>query len=102
MAPIAEQLGTKGSLPIGAEVVDNCFTGNTYGTLTYQQGKVIRPQQWLAQQLTLKFGQSYGYSDSINDQPVTQYVDSATMINPSKELGAEAAEHGWQVCRSQR
>ncbi|NIH11922.1 MAG: HAD family hydrolase [Serratia symbiotica] len=102
VAPIAEQLGTKGALAIGVEVVDNCFTGNTYGTLTYQQGKVIRLQQWLAQQPTLKFEQSYGYSDSINDQPMLQYVDSATVINPSKELGALAAEHGWQVCRWQR
>jgi len=102
VAPIDEQFGTNGALAIGVEVVDNFFTGNTYCTLTYQHGKVIRLQQWLPRQPLLKFEQSYGYSDSINDQPMLQYVDSATVINSDKELGAPTTEHGWQVCDWQR
>lgn len=102
VAPIAEQLGADGALAIGVEVVDDRFTGNTYGTMTYQQGKVIRLQQWLAQRPELKFEHSHGYSDSLNDAPMLHYVDSATVINPDSDLSALAAERGWEVCRWER
>ncbi|MBO2006990.1 haloacid dehalogenase-like hydrolase [Serratia marcescens] len=55
VAPIAEQLGADDALAIGVEISDGRFTGNTYGTMTYQQGKVIRLQHWLAQHPHLKF-----------------------------------------------
>ncbi|WP_337264323.1 MULTISPECIES: HAD family hydrolase [unclassified Serratia (in: enterobacteria)] len=102
VTPIAEQLGADAGLAIGVEVVDGRFTGNTYGTLTYQQGKVIRLQQWLQQHPELQFAHSHGYSDSINDQAMLQFVDSATVINPDSELSALAARYGWEVCHWER
>lgn len=102
VAPIAEQLGADDALAIGVEISDGRFTGNTYGTMTYQQGKVIRLQHWLAQHPHLKFEHSHGYSDSLNDKAMLQFVDSATVINPDSELSALAAEHGWEVCRWER
>lgn len=102
VTPIAEQLGADDALAIGVEVVDGRFTGNTYGTLTYQQGKVTRLQQWLQQHPELQFANSHGYSDSINDQAMLQFVDSATVINPDSELSALAAHYGWEVCHWER
>ncbi|HFV9294640.1 MULTISPECIES: HAD family phosphatase [Serratia] len=102
VAPIAEQLGADGALAIGVEVAEGRFTGNTYGTMTYQQGKVIRLQQWLQQHPELQFAHSHGYSDSINDKAMLEYVDSATVINPNSDLGALAELHGWEVCHWER
>lgn len=102
VAPIAQQLGADDALAIGVEIVDGCFTGNTYGTLTYQHGKVIRLQQWLQQHPELQFEHIYGYSDSINDKTMLEYVDSATVINPDHTLSTLAAQHGWDVYHWQR
>lgn len=102
VAPIAEQLGADGALAIGVAIEDGRFTGNTYGTMTYQKGKVIRLKQWLAEHPELSFEHSHGYSDSLNDQAMLEYVDSATVINPDSDLHALAVEHGWEVCRWER
>lgn len=102
VTPIAKQLGAEEALAIGVEVVDGRFTGNTYGTLTYQQGKVIRLQQWLAQHSDRHFTHIHSYSDSINDRPMLEYADSATVINPDADLHALAIQHGWEVCDWQR
>ncbi|TQI79853.1 HAD superfamily hydrolase (TIGR01490 family) [Serratia fonticola] len=102
VAPIAEQLGADAALAIGVEVAEGRFTGNTYGTMTYQQGKVIRLQQWLHQHPELEFAHSHGYSDSINDKAMLAYVDSATVINPDSDLAALAMQQGWEVCRWER
>lgn len=102
VTPIAQHLGADGALAIGVEVAEGRFTGNTYGTMTYQQGKVIRLEQWLQQHPELKFDQRHGYSDSMNDRAMLEYVDSATVINPTNDLAALAAQSGWEVCHWQR
>ncbi len=102
VAPIAAQLGADGALAIGVEVQDGRFTGNTYGTMTYQQGKVTRLKTWLAEHPELSFEHSHGYSDSLNDKAMLEYVDSATVINPDTELKALAVEQGWEICRWER
>ncbi|MFC0229251.1 HAD family hydrolase [Serratia aquatilis] len=102
VTPIAEHLGADGALAIGVEVAEDRFTGNTYGTMTYQQGKVVRLEQWLQQHPELKFDHRHGYSDSINDRAMLEYVDSATVINPTSELAALATQSGWEVCHWQR
>ncbi|HEI8865654.1 HAD family phosphatase [Serratia sp. AKBS12] len=102
VAPIAERLGADGALAIGVEIAAGRYTGNTYGTMTYRQGKVIRLQQWLEQQPQRQFSYIHGYSDSINDRPMLEYVDSATVINPDADLHALALQHGWEVCRWER
>lgn len=73
------------------------YTGQTYGTLTYQKGKVDRLNQWLSASPQLNFKRSYGYSDSINDQPLLEYVDHAAVINPGAELIDLAVLHQWDI-----
>lgn len=78
---------------------DGRFTGRTYGTMTYQQGKVIRLEAWLAQHPQRHFGQLYAYSDSLNDRPMLEYADHAAVINPDAELQTLAQQNGWEICR---
>lgn len=44
----------------------------------------------------------HGYTDSTADLPMLGLCSSATVVNPSKGLAAEAAESGWQVVRPSR
>jgi len=97
VVPIAEQLGADAALAIGVAQQDGYLTGETYGILTYQEGKVQRLAQWLAENPELQFDYSYGYSDSINDQPLLEYVDEATTINPDPRLKLIAEQQGWPM-----
>ncbi|WP_145538986.1 HAD family hydrolase [Yersinia kristensenii] len=100
--PIAQCFSANAALAIGVTVEDNRYTGKTYGTLTYREGKVERLKQWLAESPQLDFQRTYGYSDSINDKPLLEYVDRATVINPGTELVDLAILHDWDIHHWQR
>ncbi|CCG86764.1 HAD family hydrolase [Erwinia piriflorinigrans] len=96
VSPIAQQLGAHGALAIGVEILDDRYSGQTYGTMTYQQGKVTRLKDWLAWQKP--FEQTWAYSDSINDLPMLEHADRAYVINPQAKLDLLAQQRGWDVC----
>lgn len=96
VSPIAQQLGAHGALAIGVEIVDDRYSGQIYGTLTYQQGKVTRLNDWLAWHKP--FEQTWAYSDSINDLPMLEHADRAYVINPQAKLDMLAQQRGWEVC----
>ncbi|WP_017346977.1 HAD family hydrolase [Pantoea sp. A4] len=102
VAPIAQRLGAHAALAIGVEIVDERYSGQTYGTMTYQQGKVDRVSDWKALQQECKFDRTWAYSDSMNDLPLLAHADHAHVINPDALLQQEAEQRGWQVHRWQR
>ncbi|WP_255496558.1 HAD family phosphatase [Aquitalea sp. LB_tupeE] len=95
VGPISRYLGADDFLAIQLATEAGCYTGHTHGVMTYQQGKVIRLQQWL-QQHGQSLAGSHGYSDSINDVPLLQTVDVAYTVNADPKLAAVAAQQGWQ------
>ncbi|MDN0121988.1 HAD family hydrolase [Yersinia aleksiciae] len=97
VTPIAQHFSANAALSIGVTVEDGRYTGKTYGTLTYREGKVERLKQWLSASPQLDFEHTYGYSDSINDKPLLKYVDRATVINPGTELVDLAILHDWDI-----
>lgn len=99
VAPIAEQLGAHGALAIGVEIVDQRYSGLTFGTMTYKEGKVVRLNRWKAEQEAARFQQTWAYSDSMNDLPLLAQADRAYVINPDALLEQEALRRGWEVCR---
>ncbi|WP_374554587.1 HAD family hydrolase [Aquitalea pelogenes] len=94
VGPISRFLGADDFLAIQLATEAGCYTGHTHGVMTYQQGKVIRLQQWL-QQHGQSLAGSHGYSDSINDVPLLQAVDVAYTVNADPKLAAVAAQQGW-------
>ncbi|CNH42434.1 putative hydrolase [Yersinia frederiksenii] len=102
VTPIAQYFSANAALSIGVELENNRYTGKTYGTLTYREGKVERLKQWLAESPQLDFHRTYGYSDSINDKPLLEYVDRAAVINPGTELVDLAILHDWDIHHWQR
>ncbi|MGF1701639.1 HAD-IB family hydrolase [Photobacterium makurazakiensis] len=76
-------------------IKDGCYTGKIQGTPSYQDGKVIRLEQWVERR-----GEQYApihfYSDSINDLPLLLEVDYPVVVNGCERLRLEANKYGWQ------
>lgn len=95
-APIAEQLDIANLIATEAEMIDGQYTGKVAGTPSYQQGKVTRLNEWLAEQHISLEG-SYFYSDSHNDLPLLKLVDHPIAVDPDDTLRQFAEQQSWKV-----
>src|SRR5690606_20734296 len=78
-APIFREFGITEIIATNAEVLDGKYTGKVINTACYQQGKLVRLEQWLqGRDVT----ESWAYSDSINDRFLLEYADHAIAVNP--------------------
>ena len=98
-APIARAFGVPHLIATDPQYVAGRYTGKIHGTPSFQQGKVIRVNDWLANMgLNLgQFEQSHFYSDSINDLPLLETVTHPVVTNPSKALHDLAQQRQWPV-----
>ncbi len=92
--PIAKHLGVDDILASEAEMIDGRYTGQVSGTPCYQDGKVVRLQQWLRDN-GMDLTGSYFYSDSHNDIPLLQVVDHPVAVDADDQLQALARQQGW-------
>ncbi|MGB1271794.1 MAG: HAD family hydrolase, partial [Endozoicomonas sp.] len=95
--PIAREYKVDTLLAIEPEIRDSRYTGAIVGTPTYQEGKVIRLQQWLEENPAHFLKGSHFYSDSQNDLPLLQQVDNPVAVDPDPELEKAALNNGWPV-----
>ncbi len=95
-APIAQRLNVPTLLATQAEFIDGKYTGKVAGTPCYQTGKITRLNQWLAEN-DKEFKDSTFYSDSINDLPLLELVDTPIVVTPDDKLRAHALELNWAV-----
>lgn len=95
--PIATAYGIEHLIGTDPEMVDGRFTGGVSGTPSFQQGKVTRLNEWLAQrsQTLADFETSYFYSDSHNDLPLMKLVTNPVAVDADPTLTAYANAHGW-------
>ena len=94
--PIAELLGVSHILSTEPEVINQRYTGRYLGTPTYKEGKVVVLNQWLKGS-THSLGDSYFYSDSINDLPLLEQVSIPVAVNPDDKLTVIAEQRGWRI-----
>ena len=82
-----------------AEEINGEFTGKVTGTPSFQQGKITRLNEWLAErgQGLSDFGTTWFYSDSHNDLPLMKLVDKPIAVNPDPILLAYAEDHAWPI-----
>ena len=95
--PIAQAYGIAHLIGTDPEMVNGAYTGGVAGVPSFQEGKVTRLKQWLAergQQLT-DFEQSYFYSDSHNDLPLMKLVTHPVAVDADAKLTDYAQQHGW-------
>lgn len=94
--PIATRLGVETLIATQAEKINGQFTGQVAGTPCFQSGKVTRLNQWLKSNGKV-FKDSYFYSDSINDLPLLELVDTPIAVTPDDRLRAHAEILHWQI-----
>ncbi|CEN56498.1 HAD family hydrolase [Candidatus Methylopumilus turicensis] len=97
--PIAQAFGIPNLIGTVPEEVNGEFTGKVVGTPSFQQGKITRLNEWLAERgETLKdFDTTWFYSDSHNDLPLMKRVDKPVAVNPDPVLEAYAKDQDWPI-----
>lgn len=100
--PIAAALGARTLIATelqrdGAQRV----TGRIRGVPSFQAGKVVRVEQWLAGLgcCLRDCESSVFYSDSTNDLALLEAVSEPVATNPTPALEAIARERGWRILR---
>jgi HAD superfamily hydrolase (TIGR01490 family) len=94
--PIAESLGVHNLLATEPELRGGRYTGRITGTPCFREGKVKCLQEWLRETAFDLAGSTF-YSDSHNDLPLLELVETAVAVDPDETLRAAAAERGWNV-----
>lgn len=94
--PIAARLGVSDIIACDAEIVDGRYTGRATGIPSFQDGKVVRLKDWLAEH-DLSLDGAWFYSDSHNDLPLLEKVDNPVAVNPDDTLAQTARERGWTI-----
>jgi len=97
--PIATAFGIANLIGTVPEEINGEFTGKVTGTPSFQQGKITRLNEWLAErgQGLSDFGTTWFYSDSHNDLPLMKLVDKPIAVNPDPILLAYAEDHAWPI-----
>jgi len=98
--PIAKMLRFPHLICTQIRQVNGNFTTQIEGIPAFQEGKVQRLEQWLADHnLTLE--NSWGYSDSHNDLPLLRLVENPIAVFPDPILRTYANQHGWKIIENQ-
>lgn len=94
--PIAELLKIDNLIATDPELLDGRYTGKVFGVPSFQHGKVERLQHWLAEHQQDLAG-SYFYSDSHNDLPLLEQVDTPIAVDPDDKLAEVARQRDWKI-----
>jgi HAD superfamily hydrolase (TIGR01490 family) len=95
-APIVEMYGIDNLIATTPELIDGRYTGEIVGVPCFQGGKVTLLNEWLEKTGETLAG-SYFYSDSHNDLPLLQLVDSPVAVDPDEKLRAFATAQNWEI-----
>jgi HAD superfamily hydrolase (TIGR01490 family) len=95
--PIATAYGIEHLIGTDPEMVNGEYTGGVSGVPSFQEGKVTRLNQWLAErgQSLNDYALSYFYSDSHNDLPLMKLVTHPVAVDADPTLLAYAKQNCW-------
>ncbi len=95
--PIATAYGIEYLIGTDPEMVNGKYTGGVIGVPSFQEGKVARINQWLAErgQRLSDFEASYFYSDSHNDLPLMKLVTHPVAVDADPTLTEYAKQQKW-------
>ncbi|MCU7369667.1 HAD-IB family hydrolase [Paucibacter sp. O1-1] len=101
-APIAQAFGVEHLIAVDLQREDDGrFSGLVRGVPSFQAGKIMRVEQWLAGlgRQWQDFEQIHFYSDSVNDLPLLERVSHPVATNPTPALEAIAGQRGWPLLK---
>lgn len=98
-APIAREFGVAHLIATEPEQNEGEFTGRVAGVPSFREGKVVRMENWLAERgwNWSSFGETWFYSDSLNDLPLLSKVSHPVAVDPDATLRAHAERQGWKI-----
>ncbi len=94
--PIVQAFNIAILLATEPKIINGRYTTEIEGIPCFKEGKVERLNNWLAQNNASLEG-SFFYSDSYNDLPLLEQVESPIAVDPDKRLAALALQRGWQI-----
>lgn len=94
--PIAAALGVDAIIATEPELIHGRYTGRIVGTPSFREGKVVRLREWLVEHQFNLAGSSF-YSDSHNDLPLLEMVETPVAVDPDDTLRATAIARGWPI-----
>ncbi|HET9122383.1 MAG TPA: HAD family hydrolase [Acidiferrobacteraceae bacterium] len=94
--PIADLFGIETLLATEPEEINGRFSGKVAGIPCFRDGKVLRLEQWMAQQ-GCNWADSWFYTDSHNDLPLLQRVTHPVTVDPDPVLRHAAQQNGWPI-----
>jgi len=94
--PIANAFGADVLIATEPAMQDGQYTGGVEGIPCFQQGKIERLNDWLAQ-TDHKLKDSWFYSDSHNDIPLLEKVTYPVAVDPDDSLKQLAIDKGWTI-----
>ena len=96
--PIARELAVHDLLATELVIDGEYYTGEIAGVPCFQEGKVVRLQQWLKlQNDKLNMDESVFYSDSFNDLPLLKAVKKPVAVDPDEHLAEYARKNEWKI-----
>jgi HAD superfamily hydrolase (TIGR01490 family) len=97
--PIAREFGIEHLIATEPEQVNGAFTGRVSGVPSFQQGKVVRVESWLAEHGLAwpSFSETWFYSDSLNDLPLLSKMTHPIAVDPDETLKETALENDWLI-----
>ena len=93
--PIVKEFGIQNLLAIEVEQIDGRYTGKSVGVPSFKEGKVTRLQDWLSESGQNLEGSVF-YSDSHNDIPLLDLVETPIVVDGDAQLLEHAAKNNWQ------
>ncbi len=94
--PIATRFGIDHLIATEPEIVAGRYTGHVAGEPSFREGKVTRLRQWLDEHDETLAGSTF-YSDSHNDLPLLELVDSPVAVDPDETLRTAAEARDWPI-----
>lgn len=94
--PIAQLLDVDTLIAPQPEMRDGRYTGKLSGGACFGADKPRRIAAWAAQ-AQVELGETWGYSDSIRDRPLLEFVDHPVAVDPEPDLRAHAQRQGWDI-----
>ena len=94
--PIAEYFGIDHLLATQPKMINGNYTTEIEGTPCFQEGKVTRLNEWMETHNENLEG-SYFYSDSINDLPLLEVVETPIAVDPDDKLKDIAKKRNWSI-----
>lgn len=94
--PIVNLFGISTMLATEPEFINGQYTGLYVGEPCYQEGKVLRLNDWLKNNQADLNNSSF-YSDSHNDIPLLKKVTHPVAVDPDEQLKQHALEQSWPI-----